>query len=67
MAFRLLADENTSHRLVSACQRLVPNFPIVHIAEWENGMWLGLDDTALLISCAEANLTLVAFDRSTLA
>ena len=67
MSYRLLADENTSHRLVSACQRLVSNFPIIHIAKWENGVWLGLDDTALLISCAEANLILVAFDRCTLA
>jgi len=67
MAYRLLADENTSHRLVSACRRLVPTFPVVHIAKWENGAWLGLDDPALLISCAEANLILVAFDRFTLA
>ena len=48
MPFRLLGDENTSHRLVSACQRLVPAFPIVHIANWQDGMWLGLDDAALL-------------------
>jgi hypothetical protein len=67
MPYRLLADENTSHRLVSACQRLVANFPIVHIAKWQNGAWLGLDDPALLLSCGEANLILVAFDRSTLA
>ena len=67
MAFRLLADENTSHRLISACQRLVSGFPIVHIADWEHGNWLGLDDVALLIACAEVNLVLVAFDRSTLA
>ena len=67
MASRLLADENTSRRLVSACQRVVPDFPIIHIAKWENGAWLGLDDPALLISCADANLILVAFDRSTLA
>ncbi len=49
MSFRLLSDENTSHRLVSACQRLVPQFPIIHIADWEGGIWLGLDDAALLI------------------
>jgi hypothetical protein len=67
MALRLLADENTSHRLVSACLRLVPDFPITHIADWEHGVWLGLDDPALLTSCAEAGLILVAFDRSTLA
>jgi hypothetical protein len=60
MSFQLLADENTSHRLV-------PGFPIIHIAKWQNGIWLGLDDTALLISCTEAKLVLVAFDRSTLA
>ena len=63
---RLLADENTSPRLVSACRRLVKEFPIVHIANWQDGSCLGLDDTALLISCAEAGLVLVAFDRATL-
>ncbi len=67
MAYRLLTDENTSHGLVSACQRLVPHFPIVLIANWEAGNWLGLDDAALLSCCAPANLILVAFDRSTLA
>lgn len=67
MVFRLLADENTSRRLVSACRRLVTNFPIIHIAKWEQGAWLGLDDIALLISCADAKLVLVAFDRATLA
>jgi len=67
MAWRLLADENTSHRLVSACRRLVPDFPMAHIADWEHGVWLGLDDPALLMSCAEAGLVLVAFDRATLA
>jgi hypothetical protein len=67
MASRLLGDENTSHRLVSACQRLVPSFPLVHIADWREWIWLGLDDAALLMACAEAGLVLVAFDRSTLA
>jgi hypothetical protein len=63
---RLLADENTSHRFVSACTRERRDFPIVHIARWHDGSWLGLDDAALLISCAEAGLVLVAFDRATL-
>jgi hypothetical protein len=65
-ADRLLADENTSHRLVTACRRLVNEFPIIHIASWQDGSWLGLDDSALLISCAERALVLVAFDRATL-
>jgi hypothetical protein len=64
--FRLLADENTSHRFVAASRRLVAEFPIVHIAKWRNGSWLGLDDSALLIACVEDGLVLVAFDRATL-
>jgi hypothetical protein len=63
---RLLADENTSHRLVTGCRRLAPGFRLVHIAAWEDGSWLGLDDRALLGACAEAGLVLVAFDRATL-
>lgn len=63
---RLLADENTSHRFVSACTRLRRDFPLVHIARWQGGSWLGLDDAALLISCGEAGLVLVAVDRATL-
>jgi hypothetical protein len=62
----LLADENTSHRFVSACRRLVDEFPILHIAAWQDGSWLGLDDSALLIACAEHALVLVVFDRATL-
>jgi hypothetical protein len=64
--YRLLADENTSHRFVSACRRLVRGFPIVHIAKWQDGSWLGLDDAALLMACAEVGLVVVAFDRATL-
>ena len=63
---RLLSDENTSHRLVSACQPLTSECPIAHIATWQDGSWLGLDDAALLICCADAKLVLVAFDRATL-
>jgi hypothetical protein len=63
---RLLGDENTSYRFVSACTRLLRDFPIVHIARWQDGSWLGLDDAALLMSCAETALVLVAFDRATL-
>ena len=63
---RLLADETTSHRLVAASRRLGPSFPIIHIATWQRGSWLGLDDAALLIACGEAELVLVAFDRATL-
>lgn len=65
-SYRLLADENTSRRLVAACRRLVTGFPLTHIAAWEDGAWLGLDDFALLLACAEHGLVFVAFDRATL-
>jgi len=67
MTYQLLADENTSHRLITACRRLKPQFPIIHIADCSDGMWLGLDDSPLLLACAEAKLVLVGFDRATLA
>src|SRR5687767_6264450 len=52
--------------MVTACRRVAPGFPIVHIADWANGNWLSLDDQALLISCGGEGLVLVGFDRATL-
>ncbi|HMP82590.1 MAG TPA: hypothetical protein PKA41_07770 [Verrucomicrobiota bacterium] len=63
---RLLADENTSHRLVSACRQIEAGFPMVHIAEWENGAYLSAKDSALLMALREAGLILVGFDRASL-
>jgi hypothetical protein len=63
---RLLADENTSHRLVSACRRVESNFPLVHMADWQAGAWLSVKDPALLMALREANLILVGFDRASL-
>jgi hypothetical protein len=54
-----------SSRLFSACQKPDPYFPIIHLAIWQDGGWLGMDDKALLICCVEASLVLVGFDRST--
>jgi hypothetical protein len=66
MKLRLLADENTSHRLVSACQQIDPDFPIIHIADWKAGAFLSTKDPALLMALREANLILVGFDRASL-
>jgi hypothetical protein len=35
-----IGDENTSHRLVAACRRLDPGFPMVHLSDWERGAYL---------------------------
>lgn len=66
MSPRLLADENVSRRLILACGRLAPGFPMVHIASWKDGSWLSLEDSTLLAACAEVGLVLVSFDRATL-
>jgi len=66
MSARLLADENTSHRLVAACHRMVRDFPVAHLSEWRDGQWMGYDDDALLAECSHAGLILVGFDRATL-
>lgn len=64
---RLLADENVSHRLVSACRRIEPALPIAHIADWRDGACLQLKDPALLMTLRDEDLILVSFDRSSLA
>lgn len=50
---RLLADENVSHRLVSACRQLRPEFPMRHIADWQQGAYLSAKDPALLMVLRE--------------
>jgi hypothetical protein len=37
-----------------------------HMAEWENGNFLGQDDAAFLPAAAAQNLTLVTYDRRTI-
>ena len=63
MKARLLADENTSHRLVSSCRRIDAGFPLIHIADWENGAYLSVKDAALLMTQRERGIILVGFDR----
>jgi hypothetical protein len=63
---RLLADENTSHRMVAACRQIEANFPIIHISDWREGACLSLKDPALLMTLREAEVVLVGFDRASL-
>lgn len=66
MKHRLLADENTSHRLVAACRQMAAGFPIIHISDWENGAYLSVKDPALLLTLREHEMILVGFDRASL-
>ena len=63
---RLLADENTSHRLVSAYRRIDSTFPLIHIADWESGAYLSVKDPALLMTLRERGMILVGFDRASI-
>ena len=66
MKARLLADENTSHRLVAACRQIAADFPIVHLSDWQEGAHLSVKDPALLMVLREAEMVLVGFDRASL-
>jgi hypothetical protein len=63
---RLLADENTSHRFVSACRRIEAGFPIIHISDWKSGAYLSVKDPPLLMALRESKTILVGFDRASL-
>ena len=63
---RLLADENTSHRLVTACRQISPDFPIIHIADWQEGAYMSVKDPALLMTLREEEMILVGFDRASI-
>lgn len=66
MKMRLLADENTSRRFVSAGLSLEAKFPIIHIADWKDGAYLSAKDPPLLMALRASELVLVGFDRATL-
>jgi hypothetical protein len=63
---RLLADENTSHRLVAACRQIDSGFPLVHISDWRAGAYLSVKDPALLMTLRESKMILVGFDRASI-
>ena len=67
MKVRLIADENTSHRLIAACRKIEVSFPLIHLSDWRDGAYLASKDPALLMTLREANLVLVGFDRASMA
>jgi hypothetical protein len=63
---RLLADENTSHRLIAAYRQIEAGFPIIHISDWKDGAYLSVKDPALLMALRESEMVLVGFDRASI-
>ena len=64
---RLVADAHMSRRFVAACLRLHAGFPIIHLADWTEGRHCISKDPVLLPVFREHDLTIVGFDRRTMA
>ncbi len=64
---RLVADANLSRKFVRACLRLDKKCPLVPLADWMNGKYRVSEDAVLLAVLREQGLTLVSFDRRTMA
>jgi hypothetical protein len=56
-----------SRRFVEACLRLQKDFPIIHLADWLGGKHRVSKDPVLLSALREAGLSVVGFDRRTMA
>ena len=62
----LLLDEHISRDVAIGLKRRARALVVHCLAEWENGAFLGKDDSACLLAAAEQGLTLVTYDRRTI-
>lgn len=63
---KLLLDEHISPAVVRGLRRRKPSLSVFCMAEWENGAFLGEEDTTCLERAAAVGLTLVTYDRRTI-
>ena len=63
---KLLLDEHISPKVADGLRRRNRALVVHFVAEWENGEFLGRDDTACLSKAAAQGLTLVTCDRRTI-
>jgi hypothetical protein len=63
---KLLLDEHISPDVANGLRRRNRAFEVRYLVEWENGRFLGQDDTACLREAATQGLTLVTYDRRTI-
>jgi hypothetical protein len=62
----LLLDEHISHRVAAGLRRRNRSLVVHCMYEWENGSFLGTDDSTILKVAAAQGLTLVTYDRRTI-
>src|SRR5450631_2401937 len=63
---RLLLDERISAGVARAMRRRDPRVVVVAMVDWEEGNFLGQEDSACLQEAAIQKLTLVTYDRRTI-
>jgi hypothetical protein len=63
---KLLLDEHVSREVAAALRRWGRSLEVYCMAEWEQGSYLGLDDSACLEKAGARGLTLVTYDRRTI-
>jgi hypothetical protein len=63
---KLLLDEHISPGVARSIQRRDRNIAVVAMADWEQGSFLGQEDSACLQEAALQKLTLVTYDRRTI-
>jgi hypothetical protein len=63
---KLLLDEHISPDVAKGLGRRNRTIEVRYMVEWENGNFLGLEDSACLREAAAQGLTLVTYDRRTI-
>lgn len=63
---QFLLDEHVSPRVAEAVQAIRPEIVVMSINAWEDGQYVGQDDSAILIRAYERGFTLVTYDQATI-
>ena len=63
---KFLLDEHVSPAVADGLRRRIPTLVVHSMVEWENGTFLGQEDSACLLASAAVGLTLVTYDRRTI-
>lgn len=63
---KLLLDEHISPEVATGVQRRNRSLIIHSMVEWEDGNFLGKEDSVCLLEAARQRLTLVTYDRRTI-
>jgi hypothetical protein len=63
---KLLLDEHISPDVAKGLRRRKRTIEVRYMVEWENGHFLGREDSACLREAARRGLTLVTYDRRTI-